>query len=95
VWVPHILELWDVTARADDLIARGSEQRLRGRHGRTHNSHPPDAGNDGPDNGHLLNLGEHDYSSYGFGSGRTHCIPRQRGVLIRAFWPDVIAERHL
>jgi len=57
----HALLAHDVTTRAGDVIARGNAQRLRVRHGRTHNSHPPDAGNGGPDSGYLFNLGEHEH----------------------------------
>jgi hypothetical protein len=60
VGVCHVLGSRGV--RAGEVIVLGNARRLRMCHGRTHNGHPPDAGNGGPDSGHLFNLGEPDHS---------------------------------
>ena len=60
VRVLHVIISRDVGA--GEVIARGNTRRLRVRHARTHNRYPPDAGNGGPDSGHLFNLGEHKHS---------------------------------
>lgn len=56
VGIPDVVSPGDV--RAGDVSALGNVRRLRVRHTRTHNGHPPKANN----GGHLFNLGGHEHS---------------------------------
>ena len=56
VGIPHVVNPRDV--RAGDVSVLGNVRRLRVRHTRTYNGHPPETDN----GGHLFNLGGHEHS---------------------------------